>query len=254
MSDNKQPKFNVNPKKMIILFTIVLFALVTFSLYKIFFLDQKDVKISAIKNKNTQETATPGATATPEADIDYSSYTFLLNKNSTPLDQSYVPSDLADPENVQSTTGVFEVRQEVATQLQAMAEAASNEGITLYVTAGYISYTDQDQIYTSEVALLKEAKAAASCPKAGYSEHQLGLAIDFTDSPDTPNTSESFKDSDACKWLTAHAHEYGFILRYPEGKEEITGYTYAPWHYRYVGVDTATDMYNKNVTMEEYFK
>ena len=142
MSDNKQPKFNVNPKKMIILFTIVLFALVSFSLYKIFFLDQKDVKISAIKNGKTQETATPEATATSEAGIDYSSYTLLLNKNSTPLDQSYVPSDLADPENVQSTTGVFEVRQEVATQLQAMSEAASNEGITLYVTAGYISYTD----------------------------------------------------------------------------------------------------------------
>lgn len=251
MTNSNKSKFNLNPKKIIIFFTVVLFLLVGFSVYKIFVLDQQEPKITAMKPGN-KSTSSPSASTEPHEE-DISSYTYLLNKSSQPLDASYVPADLVDPENVNSTTGVFEVRSEVASKLQEMVEKANEDGITLLVTTGYSSYEQQEQTYTSQTALLKEAAASMTCPKAGYSEHQLGLAVDFTDSADTPNQTTDFANTDAYRWLSEHSYEYGFILRYPENMEKVTGYTFEPWHYRYVGVDVATDMHNQNKTMEEYF-
>ena len=251
MKDNNKKNINLNPKKIIIFLIILIIILICSFLYKILIYDQQEQKITAVKN-NSSETSTTESTTNTE--IDLNSYTLLLNKNSNPLDSTFVPSDLVDPENVTSTTGVFEVRQEVATQLQSMVQAAGNDGITLLVSLGYSSYEEQDQMYTTQVSLLKEAKASLACPKAGYSEHQLGLAVDFTDSTESNNQSSSFKDTDAYVWLVEHAHEYGFILRYPEDKESVTGYSYEPWHFRYVGVEDATAMHEQNLTMEEYYK
>ena len=105
-----------------------------------------------------------------------------------------------------------------------------------------------------------EEYAKANGFLAGYNEHQTGLALDFTDDPTNINNTVSFKDTPAGQWLFAHAHEYGFIQRYPEGKESITGVNFEPWHYRYVGVDVANAIYNKgvelndpNYTFEEYY-
>ena len=82
--------------------------------------------------------------------------------------------------------------------------------------------------------------------RPGYSEHQTGLAVDIN------TTSTSFEHSRQFKWLQKHAHEYGFILRYPKGKEWITGYAYEPWHYRYVGEDVAKIIYKEGITYEQY--
>ena len=135
-------------------------------------------------------------------------------------------------------------------------QAANDAGISLYVVTGYRSYEDQQKYYTSRMELLNNSEdAKKQVQAAGCSEHQTGLAIDFTDDPSNAQPTTDFGKTDAGKWLYEHAHEYGFILRYPEGKEDITGYNYEPWHYRYVGVETATAIYEQgpDTTFEEYF-
>ena len=87
--------------------------------------------------------------------------------------------------------------------------------------------------------------------RAGHSDHQTGLAIDVSDG-DTPYTS--FGETDEFRWMQDNAYLYGFILRFPEGKENITGYQYESWHYRYVGVDIATYIHENNITFEEYYE
>ena len=93
-----------------------------------------------------------------------------------------------------------------------------------------------------------EADLKAARP--GYSEHQTGLALDITT---RLAEDEEFVNTEEFSWLKENAHKYGFILRYPEGKENITGYSYEPWHYRYVGIDVATKIYNENITFDEYY-
>ncbi len=254
---NKNKKFRFNIRTMITAVVIILIAGIAFGVYRYWQNENEEQVITAIKDP--QETATPTATSEtvelPEEATTLGSYQYLLNKNSASLDASYEPDDLVDPENVSSTSGVFTVRSEVATQLQSMIEAASNDGITILVSSGYRSYEEQEQLYTSKANLLSESAALTACAKSGYSEHQLGLAVDLTDDAETPNQTVSFAETDAGQWLMNHAHEYGFILRYPDGKQSITKYDYMPWHYRYVGTDVANAMYENGLdyTLEEYF-
>ncbi len=254
---NNQRKKRFNITLFLSIAIIVLVASIGFGLYKHYQDTHDQQVITAIK----PDKATPSPTETaevvelPEAATDANSFQCLLNKASTPLDASFVPSDLTDPENVNSTSGVFTVRAEVATQLEAMVTAARDAGIEMQVTGGYRSYDEQEQLYTTKSSLLTESQALTACEKPGFSEHQLGLAVDFTDDPSTPNETEAFAETEAGKWLAEHAHEYGFILRYPDGKQSITKYNYMPWHYRYVGTDLANTMFEKGVdyTLEEYY-
>jgi D-alanyl-D-alanine carboxypeptidase len=88
--------------------------------------------------------------------------------------------------------------------------------------------------------------------RPGTSEHQTGLTMDITAKSVGLELVESFENTAEGKWLASNAHNYGFILRYPKGKTNITGYAFEPWHYRYVGVDIATDIFNRGITLEEY--
>lgn len=199
---------------------------------------------------------TPVPTALPSELTSPDSKTVLVNQTYS-LSRDYIPSDLSTP-YLNSTTGQIQVEQEAGDKAKEMITQASTEGITLLVTAGYRSYDDQENLYNSMVTTLGSEEAASKvCAKAGMSEHQTGLALDFTDDSSKTNEDESFGDTAAGQWLFQHAHEYGFILRYPKDKEDITGYSYMPWHYRYVGVDTANAIWNKspdhNETFEEYY-
>ena len=195
----------------------------------------------------------------PQELTDINSYQLLIDTTHT-LDSTYVPSDLSTP-YLNSTVDVIQVRQEAGDKAREMKGAAEAEGIALYVSSGYMSYEDIDIKSQDIITLNGEEYAKANGYIAGANEHQSGLALDFTDSPDGINSANtSFKDTAASQWLVAHAHEYGFILRYPEGKEDITGIAYTPSHYRYVGVDVANAIYNKgvelndpNYTFEEYY-
>lgn len=128
-------------------------------------------------------------------------------------------------------------------------EAASKEGISLWVQSGFRSYETQKNLYNRYVN--RDGKAAADrySARPGYSEHQTGLAADFNE------VSDSFGDTKAGKWLANNCWKYGFILRYPKGKEDKTGYMYESWHFRYIGdVDMAKEMYNNGnwISLEEY--
>ena len=134
-----------------------------------------------------------------------------------------------------------------------LANAAAADGLSLYVVSGFRSYDYQDQLYNSYVAGYGQSAADTFSARPGYSEHQTGMAIDVNCADD------SFDGTPEAIWLAAHCNEYGFILRYPKGKQGVTGYQYEPWHIRYVGKDVAKDIQNAasskgdpNLTLEEY--
>ena len=130
-----------------------------------------------------------------------------------------------------------------------MKAAALTEGLTINVCSGFRSYSTQKSLYNNYVNRDGKVKADTYSARAGYSEHQSGLAMDIN------MAGDEFNNTPEAKWLKDNAYKYGFILRYPDGKSNETGYKYESWHYRYVGVDLATKLYNDGnwITMEEYF-
>lgn len=134
----------------------------------------------------------------------------------------------------------------VSAAFNKMKEDAAKEGLKLWIASGYRSYDYQKNLYNKYVARDGQAKADTYSARAGHSEHQTGLCFDLNQVNDT------FASTPESAWVNAHAHEYGFIVRYPKEKESITGYKYEPWHLRYLGVDLATSVYNSGLCLEEY--
>ncbi len=128
-----------------------------------------------------------------------------------------------------------------------MYSAAMAEGLTFRVLSGYRSYYDQRWIYNDYLNYDPIELVDTYSARPGHSEHQSGMAVDLC------SLSQAFGQTAEGIWLAEHAHEYGYILRYPAGKEHITGYKYEPWHFRYVGVDLATHLADTGLTLEEYF-
>ncbi|MDO0978793.1 M15 family metallopeptidase [Staphylococcus hominis] len=136
--------------------------------------------------------------------------------------------------------------------LQQLFSAAQKEGINLYKISGYRSYPTQVQLYNRYAA--RDGKKAADkySARPGYSEHQTGLTFDIGGVNSDKNLYASFGKTKEGQWIAKNAHKYGFIVRYPKGKEKVTGYQYEPWHLRYLGKDTATKVYQSGKTLEEY--
>ncbi len=128
-----------------------------------------------------------------------------------------------------------------------MFNAAKNDGLSMRVVSSYRTEDYQRNLYNKKVRTTGKVNADNYSARAGHSEHQTGLAVDIN------STKAAFEYSSEFKWLINHAHEYGFILRYPKGKEWITGYSYEPWHYRYVGTDVAKIIYEEGITYEEFY-
>lgn len=128
-----------------------------------------------------------------------------------------------------------------------MYNAARSAGLSMKVVSAYRTEDYQRSLYNNKVKSSGTAYADSYSARAGHSEHQTGLAVDINSTKGTFETTPEFA------WLQQHAHEYGFILRYPKGKEWITGYAYEPWHYRYVGADVARIIYEEGITYEEYY-
>lgn len=143
----------------------------------------------------------------------------------------------------------------VIENFEKMREDIMNElNVHLMVNSSFRSYKDQEEIYNEfKKKSLKYADSYAARP--GHSEHQTGLSIDLTslEHPYINNKEDSFDKSEEYEWLKNNCHKYGFILRYPEGKEHITGYSNESWHFRYVGTKAATQIYNENITFDEYY-
>ena len=130
--------------------------------------------------------------------------------------------------------------------LNEMISAASEDGIGLFMISGFRSYETQKTLYNNYVARDGKVEADRYSARPGHSEHQTGLAFDLN------SLEQSFGETKEGKWLAQHCHEYGFIIRYPHDKEEITGYMYEPWHVRYLGKDKARDVKESGLCLEEY--
>ncbi|MBQ2284026.1 MAG: M15 family metallopeptidase, partial [Clostridia bacterium] len=128
-----------------------------------------------------------------------------------------------------------------------MSDTAKSDGLFMRVISAYRTEDYQRNLYNNKVRTTGKINADNYSARPGHSEHQTGLAVDIS------STKGTFEYTAEFKWLQKHAHEYGFILRYPKGKEWITGYSYEPWHYRYVGTDVATIIFEEGITYEEYY-
>ena len=168
-------------------------------------------------------------------------YLILCNKYHT-LKSDYVP-DLVSLDGY----GGGKMEREAASAFKEMSNAAKKENISIYNVSGYRSYNNQKDLYNGYVSRNGQAKADTFSAKPGTSEHQTGLATDIN------SVSDSFANTKEYKWLINNSYKFGFILRYPKGKEFITGYKYEPWHYRYVGVDAAKVIYEEDITFDEYY-
>ncbi|EHS59367.1 M15 family metallopeptidase [Paenibacillus sp. Aloe-11] len=181
--------------------------------------------------------------------------TVVVNKQRS-LPEGYAPDDLVEPQVPFSFDGPHEkrhMRKEAAEALEKLFDGAKKDGIELRAVSGYRSYKRQVSIFNNNVKTKGEAYASQVSAVPGTSEHQTGLAIDVS-SPSVGNVLEqSFGASKEGEWLEKHAPEYGFIIRYMKGKQDITGYVYEPWHIRYVGKDIAEDVAKQGLTLEEYF-
>lgn len=138
------------------------------------------------------------------------------------------------------------VDQTASTALKQLQQAASTAGHNIPLISGFRSYSRQQTLYNNYVARDGQALADTYSARPGHSEHQTGLAFDVG------KLDDNYGSTPAGIWLKENCHKYGFIIRYPKGKESITGYQYEPWHIRYVGVEHATKIMNQNITLEEY--
>lgn len=161
----------------------------------------------------------------------------------------YAPGDLVTLPSELSTKRRW-VRREAAEALALMAEAAKTDGVRLNVDSGYRGYTEQKDLFNRYAERDGVLEAERYSARPGQSEHQLGTVMDFGGT--NRDYSDAFADTDQGKWLLANAHQYGFALSYPRGAEQITGYTYEPWHYRYIGVELALEWKGSGLTLIEF--
>ncbi|MDB0440389.1 M15 family metallopeptidase [Clostridioides difficile] len=175
----------------------------------------------------------------------------LVNKTNE-LSKDYMPKDITKV-NIEFVPEATEEEKQMAGEpakaVEDLVRQANEEGIQFLGSSAYRSYNTQQDTYTRRVNSQGQEKADAYVAKPGHSEHQSGLCIDLTN-PErwfVGSTKEAI-------WLAENAHKFGFIIRYPKGKEDITGTAYEPWHIRYVGKDVAEEIYSKGLTLEEYLQ
>lgn len=173
-------------------------------------------------------------------------YDVLVNKKNK-LPDNYVPADL-NLISKEYSDSKQHLRNIAQINFEKMAKDIEKEGLKIIAVSTYRDSEYQDKLFNNYVQEKGLEYASMCSAKKGFSEHQTGLAVDIASS----NLDyDNFDKTEEFKWVKNHAHKYGFILRYPKDKINITGYKYEPWHYRYVG-DIAPYIYLNNLTLEEY--
>jgi len=210
-------------------------------------------------NKSTEQDSsttektdtTPKTPEKPEQQPDENGY---LPNQTLPTEPTYIKGILlANKIYPLPSTFAPEENPEARQALNQMLEAAKQQGFDLVAFSGYRSFEYQTTLYNNYVNRDGQAAADRYSARPGYSEHQTGLAFDIGErGKEDVWLTEEFGETPAGQWLFAHAQEYGFILRFPQNKEEITGYMYESWHYRYVGKDVAKEIAKQSITLEEY--
>lgn len=230
-----------NRKVTFLLFAIVAAIILTIILTK---------QVNAPTTVNNAETSpSDSSKSTPEFNkqkysIDDPASLWVVVNKKRPLPSNYVPAGM-------TSVGGVSLRPEASQAMVDLQKSAAAAGYSVGALSGYRSFAEQTSTYNGFVSQDGTADADRYSARPGHSEHQTGLAVDL-------GTGEC--DLEACfgntptgKWLAQNAYKYGFIIRYPEGKESITGYQYEPWHLRYVGKELAEQLQKTGQTMEQFF-
>ncbi len=200
------------------------------------------------------ETSTPAPTAVPTevpADtVSDDSITRLIDQEHT-VSADYVPASLQQPDV--TSNHMQTVRSELVQPLIDMFADAESAGYDLKLVSGYRSYTEQTSLWYTYEERHGRSYAQRIDDHPGASEHQLGLAVDLGNASGRCELNACFAYSDAYTWLKENSYRYGFIERYPDGAEQITGIMYSPWHYRYVGIEEAEKIHASGLTMDEHY-
>lgn len=206
-------------------------------------------------------TPTPTATQQPDKteqplaiDIDDPhSITTLVNKQ-RPLAKDFVPKNLVKLSSVGvPSVNDHSMRREAADASRELYDAAGKAGYHLDFASGYRSYELQTELYTEYVEQLGQEAADATSAKPGFSEHQTGLAVDIFETNTDCILEGCFGETKPGKWLKENSWKYGFILRYENGTQDVVGYEYEPWHFRYVGKDVAAAYHESGARTYEEF-
>lgn len=190
----------------------------------------------------SEESAKPTARTDGLPNIDISSWEYRLVNAEHSIGE-YAPV-LADVEEQK-------LDQRIAEPMKEFIAAARDQGLSVFLSSGYRSYYEQEYLFNRKAQQYGVDEAAKIVSRPGTSEHQTGLACDITDQYYEVKT-ESLEETALYQWMSKHCYEYGFIVRYPKDKEEITGIIYEPWHFRYVGKEAAKYMYDHNLCLEEF--
>lgn len=251
-------------KKIILILLSLLIFILIIGIASKFVFKEKDTYIEKVNNElstpvptenaieNKPETSEQPVEYDPSLFTDLNSILILANKTH-PLPEYYEPSDLVTP-NVKVNKSGLSLRKEASDAIEEMFNAAKEENINLVLGSSYRSYSYQASLFSRYVAKDGEKKAAKYSSRPGQSEHQTGLAADISDESGENFLKQSFKDTKEGIWLKNNSYKFGYILRYPEGKEDITGYMFEPWHFRYIGKEEALKVYNSGLCFEEFYK
>jgi D-alanyl-D-alanine carboxypeptidase len=240
---------SMNPKRLNMLLLATLIPLLLYVALQ---------SLEAIRSPRSAEAVRTGADASrerlPYANQETAGELAVVVNREHPLPADYVPGDLAAPDISFIFEGEHEkrlLREPAARAVKQLFAAAEQDGIRLYGVSGYRSYDTQKALFAFNVRSKGESHASRYSAIPGASEHQTGLALDVTAESVDYRLLPAFADTKEGRWLSAHAHEYGFVIRYPKDKEHITGYAYEPWHIRFVGRSTALSAFTYQVTLEE---
>ncbi|SFR62248.1 M15 family metallopeptidase [Anaeromicropila populeti] len=214
---------------------------------------------SVIKEDSSMELGNPtdieAFVPATKMDLEPDSITVLVNKEYG-LPEGYRPDDLVVPDILFNINYFHEkkmLRREASNAIEELFEAGEQEGLSLCGVSGFRSYERQEEIYEENLKTKGYAHTSQFSAVPGYSEHQTGLAMDVSTSSIHYRLDTVFSSTPEGKWLAENAYKFGFTIRYPEDKTEITGYAYEPWHIRYVGKELAKYLYDNNLTLEEYY-
>jgi D-alanyl-D-alanine carboxypeptidase len=181
----------------------------------------------------------------------------VANKQRGLQPASYEPNDLVTPDvplRLDEDAEEMQLRKAAASALEQMFAAAKQEGLDLQISSAYRSYDYQKNLYNHYVDVQGQDVADTQSARPGYSEHQTGLAVDVEPTSRECEVEECFGELPEGQWVAANAYKYGFIIRYPQNMQNVTGYIYEPWHLRYVGKELAAEMQQQGIaTLEQFF-
>lgn len=222
--------------------------------------DPEPTKKTATATPTPTTEPAPVETPDPEPEFDRAAHSlddpmsiWVVSNKLRPLNPAdFAPSDLSMPEGVDNEFSQ-PLREPAARAAETMTTAAAEAGVPVRIISAYRDYGTQVSLYDGYVARDGQEAADTYSARPGHSEHQTGLVIDLDDYG-ACYLMGCFGETPAGQWLAEHSAEYGFIVRYPEGKEDVTGFMPEPWHFRYVGPELAAQMRDTGVvTLEEFF-